>query len=439
MTTRSCAPRRVATRRAQELSKRIEGLAKYKTIYLAYSGGLDSTVLLHRLANSEAKSKIKVIHINHDLSPNAKQWEQHCQTQCDSLKLPLQIIKVKAKADQGESPEAAARNARYAAFKSLMQEGGVLLTAHHQDDQIETFFLQLFRGAGIKGLAAMPVEKTFCKGSLVRPLLEYSRADLERHAKEHRLQWVEDESNFDTNFQRNFLRQTIIPKLKQTWPGMNQSVLRSVEHCQEANELLDDLAAIDLDCVQISEAHSKKYQLNITKLLNLSSSRRFNLLRYWIQQQGHKLPSQKKLIEIDKSVLQAKEDANPIVTWEGTEIRRYRNQLYIMAPLKPFDNTQVIPWLDITESLYIKGLDLSLSPELLEPFNIDNAKVSICFRQGGEKIQIPARAGTHDLKKLFQENGIPPWLRERQPLLSFNEHLFLFCRSALVASAKRVM
>jgi len=395
----------------------------FKTLHIAYSGGLDSAVLLHLLANSEYKEKLNVIHINHGLSPNAKQWEQHCQQQCEKLKLPLQIIKVAAKGLQGESPEAAARHARYSAFKGLVKENEVIVTAHHQDDQIETFFLQLFRGAGIKGLAAMPTSKTFAEGQLLRPLLGYSRNDLEAYAKQQNLSWIEDESNFDTNFQRNFLRHEVIPKLKATWPGMLQSVMRSVEHCQGANILLDDLAKIDYEHCIIKEGNT----LDITELLSLSGNRRDNLMRYWIKSQGHPYPSQKKLFEIDKTVLAAKEDSNPLVSWENTEVRRYQKQLFIMKPLTPFDNNQMITWKDVTKPLLIPGLEISLQPELLKSFsNLEKSQVSICFRQQGQKVKVLNRPGSHDLKKLFQEYQVPPWLRSRYPLISVNGCVYFY-------------
>lgn len=405
-----------------------------KTIHIAYSGGLDSSVLLHLYANAELKSTLNVIHINHKLSPNAKQWQQHCQQQCDALNLPLQIIPVKAKAEQGESPEAVARNVRYAAFETLLQENEILVTAHHQDDQLETFFLQLLRGAGIKGLTGMPVKKKFAGGYLLRPLLNYTREELEAYAKKHAITWIEDESNFDTNFQRNFLRHEVLPKLKQTWPGMHQCIMRSLEHCQEANALLNDLAEMDLKSCSMNAGnfipdstsfHPGCAILQTNELLKFSKSRRFNVLRFWIQQQNHKLPSQKKLKEIDRSVLKAKADANPLVTWEGTEIRRYRNRLYIMPPLKFFDNSQIIPWQTPSEALYIKDLDLTLQPESLKPFEIKQKDISIRFRQGGEKVKILGRSGTHGLKKFFQEQGIPPWERESLPLLCIQDELFI--------------
>jgi tRNA(Ile)-lysidine synthase len=289
---------------------------------------------------------------------------------------------------------------------------------------------------------------------------------LETYAKNHTLAWIDDESNFDTSLQRNYLRHEVLPKLKQTWPGMRQAIMRSVEHCQHANELLNDLAEMDLKSCSVdagisasdlvpgfpgfrfassglpasdfeadsipdsASLHPGYAILEIKPLLNLSESRRFNALRCWIQQQQHKLPSQKKLKEIDKSVLKAKADAAPLVTWGCTEIRRYRNRLYIMKPLQSFDNTQIIPWQDTSKPLYIKGLNLTLEPELLSRFDIEKEAVSIRFRQKGQKVKILRRAGTHDLnkknpKKIFQEQGIPPWERDRVPLICVNNELFI--------------
>lgn len=414
------------------LSSIFEILAKNKgKIILGYSGGLDSTVLLDVYAKQAPETFIartQVVHIHHGLSPNADHWSEQCAEQSKLRNLPFKLIKVNAKAEEGESPEAAARNARYQAFQSLMSDDYYLLTAHHQDDQVETFFLQLFRGAGIKGLMGMPEVKNLEKGQLIRPLLHYSRQQLQDYANDNHLIWIDDESNFDTSFQRNFLRHQVLPLIQRKWPGLTNAVLRTEQLCQKSNVLLNEIAAEDL-------ANSKTEnfnQLQIDKLLTLSLERRNNLMRYWISANQFILPSQIKLQQIEKTILHADTDANPIVAWQGAEIRRYRNHLYLLEPLEIFDNKITLLWdgksiLNLPNQL--GTIDASIYEKLHIPIANSNVQISIRFRQGGETLKIPGRAGHHELKNLFQEWGIPPWLRSRVPLLYHNEELVGVCLS----------
>lgn len=398
---------------------------KHGKIILGYSGGLDSTVLLDLYAKQAPEAFIArthVVHIHHGLSSNADRWSEQCAEQARLRDLPFTLIKVNAKAEQGESPEAAARNARYQAFQSLMSDENYLLTAHHQDDQVETFFLQLFRGAGIKGLMGMPEIKNLEKGQLIRPLLHYSRQQLHDYANENHLIWIDDESNFDTSFQRNYLRQQVLPLIQQKWPGITNAVLRTEQLCQESNVLLNQIAVEDLANCQAEYLR----QLQIDKLLTLSLERRNNLLRHWISINQFILPSQIKLQQIEKTVLHADIDANPIVAWQGAEIRRYRNRLYLLEPLTAFDEKTILLW-DGKSTLQLPNqlgtIDASIYEKLHIPLPPADVQISIRFRQGGEALKIPGRAGHHELKNLFQEWGIPTWQRARIPLLYHDEEL----------------
>jgi tRNA(Ile)-lysidine synthase len=384
-------------------------LAQAKRILIAYSGGLDSSVLLDLLcSNKMLRNKTKIaIHINHQLSNNAEQWQQHCQITCESYQIKCISKIVSLNINSGESLESLARDARYQVFAKLIKKGDVLLTAHHQDDQAETLLLQLFRGAGIRGMAAMPVKKVFFSGTLFRPLLNFTQAQLQQYANTHNLQWISDESNFNVRFDRNYLRHEIMPQLKTRWPALISNLARSAQHHAAAQKIIQQQAAQDLILIQ-----DEIDQLYINKLLSLTVENQENVLRYWIERNSQPLPSCKILKKIMNEVVLAKSDAEPCVKWQKTEVRRYQNKLYIMSTLQPFDNRQIIPW---NNQYDISGLDLK---EL-------SGTLTIRFRQGGERVQLIGGQHSQSLKKVMQSRGIPPWLRDRIPLLYCDDKLIM--------------
>ncbi|MFZ2315698.1 MAG: tRNA lysidine(34) synthetase TilS [Gammaproteobacteria bacterium] len=389
-----------------------------KTYWVGFSGGLDSTVLLDACASLRVSLPIKLnaIYINHGLSPNAHIWAAHCEQVCVELSIPFYHRAVQLDLSDGVSLEEVAREGRYKAFASLLEKDDVLLTAHHQDDQAETMLLQLFRGAGPKGLSAMPSMKSFAQGYQGRPLLAFTRAALETYAAEQALTWIEDESNLDTTFSRNFLRNDILPLLKKHWPGVTKSIARSAAHCSETQALLDDFSKKEL--LQI--AGSKPDTLSVSQLLTLPIEKRRLLLRAWIDQQGFLLPDTKRLQSICTSVLTAAKDRFPCVQWGDIEVRRYQDDLYLMDALLPLDVLQEKEW-DFSSELEISGLRLkvvSSAEGLSQAVN----SVTVRFRRGGEVINLPGR-GSHTLKNLFQEWQVPIWLRDRIPLLFIGDKL----------------
>jgi tRNA(Ile)-lysidine synthase len=431
------------TFKPEALFKNLQQHAQPNTLWVGFSGGLDSTVLLHALnalydnvipaqagihnddsiESGNTQLQIKAIHIHHGLSPNADAWTKHCAQLCQTLNIPLQVVRVDAKPKPGESPEAAAREARYSAFKQIIEEGDWLLTGHHQDDQAETLLIQLLRGSGVKGLAAMPAFTPFAKGHLVRPLLNFSRKELETYAHENQLQWVDDESNQNTGYDRNLLRHEIIPKLQTRWPSVNATLGRVASHCAESAYLLEQLAQQDMQTL----FNQQRGTLSVSGLLQLNQARQRNIIRHWIHQQGFDLPNTEQLNQITSNVLHAKWDATPLVSWSDIELRRYRDELFVMEKLKPHDSTQVFEW-DISNPLIISSLDLTLTKQdLLEqgvdPLSLESGKVTIRFRQGGEVIKLANQKHSKDLKKYFQEKGVPPWVRCRQPLIDINNAL----------------
>lgn len=395
-----------------------------KRVIVAYSGGLDSHVLLHVLASLPLEQRgyaLVALHVNHGLSTHSDQWSAHCATQCEAMGVSFKAVHVDASVCAGESPEAKAREARYQAFREFMEEGDCLLTAHHQDDQAETLLIQLLRGAGPRGLAAMPAYTDFATGWHARPLLGASRDELHDYAQREKLSWIDDESNSDTRFDRNFLRHEILPKLKSRFPGMASTLSRSANLCAEAAELLVNAAADDLSQVQLDEQ-----SLSVSGLLAMGEVRARNLLHQWCRKRDLPTPSAAQLQCVWDEVIGAGEDSEPVVSWAGGEVRRYRDALFLAAPLAAHDATLRLPW-GVQSTLAIPALGELRAEQMpgqgVALSALEGKSLQIHFRQGGEKLRPAGREGHHALKKLFQEAGIPPWLRDRIPLLYADDQL----------------
>lgn len=293
---------------------------------VAFSGGLDSTALLYALAALRAEVtglQVRAVHINHHLLPQANEWAAHCSSVAAKLDVPLKVVDVNVVQGAGISTEASARDARYRVLEDELQDGELLLTAHHQEDQLETVLLQLLRGAGVTGLSAMPADAPFGRGRHLRPLLDVSRAELEEQVRTSGLTWVEDSSNAALEYDRNYLRHNVIPALRERWPGAAATATRSARHLAEAQSLLDELARIDLASAVEGEA------LLVSALQVLTPSRARNLLRFWIREHGFRPPSTVKLQEVLRQMLESRPDAHPRVAWEGAEIHRRRGRLYL--------------------------------------------------------------------------------------------------------------
>lgn len=401
----------------QHLESFFKQFINAKTIYVGFSGGLDSTALLFALSQTAHKTQLKAVHVHHGLSPHADTWLKHCQNFCALLQIPLQVEKINL-IKSGQSVEAEARNGRYALFKNILQKDDLICTAHHRDDQAETLLLQLFRGAGVKGLSAMPAIKHFGAGYLIRSLLDFSRLDLLHYAKEHQLSWIDDESNEDTRFDRNFIRHEVMPLIKKRWFAIEKVLARSTTHFAETQQLLDKMGVEHYAQFKGSQPNT----LSISKLLTLEKSVRRNLMRFWINQNNFPLPSQTKLNQIEKEILLARVDAEPIVHWQSVEVRRYRDNLYVMTALRPFNSSFMMKW-DGEDDLLLPN-NLGLIPKtVLQNLKLNREQsLYVRFRQGGEMLYLSNR-GHRSLKKLMQEWGIPPWQRGRIPLIFLDEQL----------------
>ncbi len=403
----------------QQILAALRRLPSPRRYLIAYSGGLDSTVLLHALARqaSALAAPLAAVHIHHGLQAPADSWLDHCVAQCAALSIPCEALRVSVAHASGQGLEASARRARYQAIAGVMEPGDMLLTAHHQDDQAETLLLQLLRGSGVAGLASMAPIKTFAQGWHARPLLDFSRAQLNEYAVARQLSWIDDPSNFDISLERNHLRQRVMPLLHERNPAVAATLSRSARHFAEATELLGELAEIDLLATRGDETGT----LSVSALLSLSRARQRNLLRHWIHTAGFPLPDTRNLQRICDEVLPAAPDSTPLVHWRGAEVRRYRDDLFIMMPLPPAPTVKTIPW-DLKAPLHLpqgagKLLIRNKPGAGLASGRLLGRHVEVRFRTGGERCCPARRRETHELKKLLQEQGIPPWERERLPLL----------------------
>ncbi len=398
-----------------------ENLDLDKTVWVAYSGGLDSHVLLHCLATLRHTHplKLRAIHVNHSLSPHAEKWGEHCANICAALNVEFSQQTIQAQAAVGESPEEIARERRYAVLSQLLAPQDVLVTAQHQDDQAETVLLQMLRGAGPKGLSAMPRIKPLGLGFQVRPLLDFTRAELQAYAEENNLQWIEDESNTNLNFSRNYIRHEVMPVLKKRWPSVSQTLSRVSANCAEAQQFLQEISTEEMTRVQGSHSHS----LSVKALLALDEAKQRMVLRFWLQQLGFPMPGVTKLQQIQHDMLTARADRNPHIIWCGVELRRYQDELYAMPCLSKRDTQQVFTW-DFNMPLVLPSIgELSATTVNGQGLRMDLTDVTIRFRQGGEAFHQAKRQCHQMLKNLFQEWGVPTWQRDRIPLIYVGDTL----------------
>ncbi len=394
-----------------------------KTIWIAYSGGLDSTVLLHA-ANQTAGSSghhLRAIHIDHQLHQDSLQWSQECIRQCESWGIELDVVRVDAQPFMELGLEGAARKARYLAWQERLGANDVLLTAHHADDQIETVLLQLLRGSGAHGLAGCASQRALGDGLLIRPFLNVRRNEIQRYAVQHTLSWLDDPSNDSLQHDRNFLRHKLMPLMHERWTGLHETIARSAQWQSEHSEILNEVASQDLP-----EAHVGRDQpLACVKLTGLSEARLRNALRWWIRQQGFPVPSAKIMQRIVNDVVFSADDREPCVSWQNVEIRKYRGELYVNEQLGAHDVTMRVDW-NLIQPLELPSLQLTLTPEALQESGIvlRNIKhLQVRFREGGEVMRPRGRGCQKELKTLFQEAGVAPWLRNRVPLLFHEDEL----------------
>ena len=404
------------------------------------SGGIDSVVMLDLLRRAAAKMRFEIaaLHVNHQINPAAAKWARFCGAYCRQLGIGLTVVKVNVPRES--SLEAAARNARYAVFARLPADFVAL--AHNLDDQAETVLLQLLRGAGVKGVSAMPVFRIADRGlgieenfklrsrskrnpqssirnpSILRPLLDITRAEIEAHARARKLRWVEDDSNANTGFDRNFMRHRLLPVIAERYPAYRKTLARASRNFAEAAVLLDELASIDMPN---AAAH-----LKITDLRALTTARAKNALRYFLGTHSVTMPNETRLAECVRQV-QEPRAIGIAIDLGAHELRRFGSELRVVpkTPVPSADFRRqwqgearlALPELGATLLMKkSRGSGLSLA-------KLQTAAVTVRLRTGGERLRPDAKRPRRSLKNLLQEAQLPPWLRSRLPLLYCGEIL----------------
>ena len=400
------------TRRLAGFAARLGDPTRY---VVAYSGGLDSTVLLHLVADL-ADVPVKAVHVNHRLHPESGGWARFCESAAAALGVEFRSTDVDVNLVSGKGLEAAARDARYRALEAELEAGDWLLSAHHLDDQAETLLLNLLRGSGPDGLAAMPGSRPLGRGWLVRPFLDVPRSALERSARERALRWIDDPSNAESEQDRNYLRHRVLPVIRERWPDALMRFGQSVRRSAEASGLLRELAESDLDTL------GELRRIALTGLRALSGARQRNVIRAAVRGLGLPTPPATVVTAIQSDLIDARPDAGPLVAWPGGEARRFADTLYLMQPLPaapqgqlPLDAGAAELPAGLGRIRLREGAESGLSPALAED------ELSIRWRQGGERVRCGGRRRT--LKKLLNEARILPWMRDRLPLVYAGERL----------------
>jgi tRNA(Ile)-lysidine synthase len=397
-------------------------------LLVGFSGGLDSTVLLHALAASaQARERgLRAVHVHHGLHPDADAWAAHCERICAALQVPLAVMHVRVR-PTGHGPEATARAARLAAFTETLREGEALALAHHQDDQAETFLLRALRGSGVEGLRAMRRWRRFGRGWLWRPLLDIPRTALLEYARRHELAWIDDPSNADTTFDRNFLRHRVLPLLRERWPGADAALARSAALQGEAHLLL-----VAGDARLLLEARAGHDDtLDVRVLRAAPAARRARVLRRWVETLGLPPLPRQGIACIETELLPAPRDATARFAWSGAVVRRWCDVLHAgweRPALPPGWSTS---W-DGREPLALPDGDRL---RLDGPRTGFERPVRVAARRGGERIRLPGRAHSHALKHVLQDHHVPPWVRERLPLLLDDDDGVLAAGDLFVSAA----
>lgn len=393
---------------------RLHASARY---VLAFSGGMDSTSLLHAMVSQ--RLPVRAVHVHHGMQARADQWQSHCREICRQYAVPFATCRVQPDVAT-HGPEAAARAARYAALRELMQPEDVLVTAQHADDQAETFILQALRGSGPAGLAGMAPVRAFEPGRIARPLLSVSRAQIEDYARAQQLHWCEDPSNQDTDIDRSFLRQCLWPQLTERWPQANRTLTRSARWCADAAALMAEWGAADWQACR----GPADTTLAIPAVRQLGERRRSNALRCWLHARGLPTPDHRHLAQIGNIVDSESSDTKALVDWPGAQVRRYRDWLFASVPLPAVPTSYAVSW-NPREPLQLPAgcgrLTSAAQPGIFA--GIGSQQPTVRLRCGGERIRLPGRDHASMLKTLFQQAGVPPWVRDRMPLVYLDDRL----------------
>ena len=406
------------------LSKILKNLASSR-IVVAYSGGLDSSVLLDLVVSYVRECKnisLSLIHVDHGLSPSSLEWGIHCKEIASLYNLKCSVVRVTSLRKAKQSEEAWARNARYEILERHVDANSILLTAHHKNDQVETIIHHAMSGAGPHGLKGMRHVRSFGQGSLVRPLLNFSAEFIKEYALEKKLKWVEDSSNFSDKYLRNNIRKTGLPALEKIYPSALEGIyrvgLRQLEIVDGLNQIFDPKIK---ECV-ISEGI---YSVKIFKFF--PESLHGFLVKRLLEQIDFPVPRESHVLAI-LGILNSTGKRSPVVRWGGVEVRLYRSQMYLMREL-PVSTCPSLGWTGLSVSMPWGELEVEKNTgrEVLDPNKISHQPIKICFRKGGEKFQPARSAFHHDLKKLFQQWNVPPWERAFVPIIKNGDEIVAVC------------
>lgn len=403
-----------------------------KTIQLGLSGGLDSCVLLHLLVTLKPQFdnvSISAIHVNHGVHECSDQWTDFCQDYCNRMAIPLHIARHDLTGVK-TNREAVFRQTRYQVFADLLPVSGILLTAHHQNDQAETILFNLFRGAGVRGLRAMRSCVRFASGRHLRPLLSVPRSVLVDYAKNHKLKWIDDSSNTNIEFDRNYIRQKIIPLIEQRWPAAQACIARSGENLLEAQKIIDEIGLQDIQFCDESVypgviANAYLAVLNLERLNQLSKPRQHNLLRLWLLNNANLAPSAVQLNQIDEDL--CTESSTGLFELKGYQLRVFKQRLYLMQALPKSVEDITVPLRQGNDYLF-ENLSLCIHIQLsttISPNIKSNSQAKFKFtfatRKGGENIRHNGQ--TQQLKTIYQLSSVPTWERDLIPLIYKDNHL----------------
>lgn len=382
--------------------------------YVAYSGGIDSTVLLHVLSRIHPRpGRLVALHADHGLQADSGQWRRHCERQCADWGIECRTTRLSFAREGGHGPEGNAREARYRWFRDAAAGGACLFTAHHRGDQAETVIERLARGAGPRGLRAMLPVSSVYGVKVVRPLLEVPRAAIEAYAAEHRLRWITDDSNEDPHFTRNFIRRRVLPLLEDRWPRMERALARTAQSMGDAQLILEQAAEADLLDIQGPPSGGEP-SLQVPALMALAPARQRNVLRHWIHRHCGVLLAPARLDRVLRALAGSGSGG---LRWPPVDLRTYRERLYLVSGRPVPDAVEhwsVAAELRLDDGMVLRprrAVGAGLRPEALA------GGVAVRFRRGGEWCRLPGRGHRHALKKLMQEAGVPPWQRQRVPLL----------------------
>ncbi|RCV89189.1 tRNA lysidine(34) synthetase TilS [Billgrantia montanilacus] len=375
-----------------------------RVVWVALSGGLDSSLLLSLTAESCRRypRPLYALHVHHGLQAAADDFEIHCRRLCSRLGVPLFVERVDVSLSAGLGLEGGARLARYSAFERRVACGETLWLAQHRDDQAETFLLAALRGSGVRGLAGMPTRRDARGVALERPLLDTPRSALEAHAARLGLRWIEDPSNADESLDRNFLRRNVLPLLQSRWPHTGEVLASAARQAGEADALLDELAALDLQ-----HLGGDPGQLSVTAVRALSPPRQRLLIRHACRCLSLPTPPEARLAAL-MAQLSARRDARVQIGWSSGEARIWRERLYLRFPSGPLPAGWSVDW----DGLSPLTTPLGRCNPTLRRRDGGPAELRLALRRGGERLRLAER-GSRDLKRLLQEAELPPWERER--------------------------